>query len=63
MTTSDHFERKVRRFRWWIVLLIILIAIAVLTHWRTKPLPPPVVSLNLVGFRVFPTNSYVVEVH
>ncbi len=60
MTTRHRTEQKIRRFRWWIVLLIILGAVAVLTHWLSKPLPPPLVSLNLVGFKVISTNTFAV---
>jgi hypothetical protein len=41
-------------------LLLLPIAAGALIHWLTKPLPPPLVSLSLVGFKVYPTNTYAV---
>ncbi|MBI1178542.1 hypothetical protein GC207_14000 [bacterium] len=50
-----------KRLRWWYVPLLFLpIAIGTFIHWLTKPLPPPVVSLSLKGFKVYPTNTYAV---
>jgi hypothetical protein len=60
MKTKHRSEPKIPRFRWWIVLLIILGAVAVLTHKLGKPLPPPLVSLNLVGFKVISANTFAV---
>lgn len=52
-----------RRVRWLgIGALVATICVVLAVHWFTKPLPPPVVSLSLVGFKVYPTNAYAVMV-
>ena len=61
MATGNRDSPKQRRFRWWLIpLLLVPIAVGALIHWLQKPLPPPVVSLSLVGFKVYPTKSYAV---
>ena len=61
MATGNRDSPKQRRFRWWLIpLLLVPIAVGALIHWLRKPLPPPVVSLSLVGFKVNQTNTYAV---
>ena len=51
------------KIRWlWVFAVVAVFGIAAVTRWLTKPLPPPVVSLSLVGFKVYPTNTYAVMV-
>lgn len=48
-----------KRFKWWYAPVILVpIVVGALVHWLNKPLPPPVVSLSLVGFKSTPTNTY-----
>jgi hypothetical protein len=49
------------KIRWlWVVAVVAVFCITAATRWPSKPLPPPVVSLSLVGFKVFLTNTYAV---
>lgn len=40
--------------------VIAVVCVAAGVRWLAKPLPPPVVSLSLAGFKVTPTNAYAV---
>jgi hypothetical protein len=61
MVTGNRDSPKQRRFRWWLIpLLLVPFAAGALILWLRKPLPPPVVSLSLVGFKVNQTNTYAV---
>ncbi len=40
--------------------MLSVVCLAGVTHWLTKPLPPPKVTLSMVGFKVAPTNGYAV---
>lgn len=44
----------------WVFAVVAVLGIAALARWLTKPLPPPVMTLSLVGFKVYPTNTYAV---
>jgi hypothetical protein len=47
--------------RWlWVVAVVAVFGVTAATRWPSKPLPPPVVSLSLVGFKVVLTNTYAV---
>lgn len=49
------------RIRWlWVFAVVAVFAVAAVTRWLTKPLPPPVVSLSLAGFKMTPTNAHAV---
>ena len=44
----------------WMLAVVAVRGVAAWMRWLTKPLPPPVVSLSLAGFKVTPTNAYAV---
>lgn len=58
MERSGQSTRQGRICWLWVFAVVAVFAIAAVTRWLTKPLPPPVVSLSLVGFKVYPTNTY-----
>ncbi len=49
------------RIRWlWAFAVVAVLGMAAVTRWLMKPLPPPVVSLSLIGFKAYPTNAYAI---